>query len=126
MTEAKCDVRISKMLVDDWTDFVPSYYSYYATFKKMQREKKRLRRQRKIALVIAAFFVMILFGVRGAGEEKKVQKLHCVESGETLWSVSREYKPESMTTGEFVYELKKANSMETSEIYVGDIIIIPE
>ncbi len=126
MTAARYGAGISKVSDENWTDYVPSYYSYYATFKKMQREKKKLRRQRQIAVVIAAFLLLIFFSIRSAGEEKTVDRLHCVRNGETLWSVSREYKPDNMTTGEYVYELKKANSMETSEIYAGDILIIPE
>ncbi len=50
---------------------------------------------------------------------------HAVMYGETLWSIANDYKGNDVSTGEFVYKIKKANNMKSSEIYQGDVLVIP-
>ena len=67
------------------------------------------------------------FTVNGFGRETYETNLcHAVNYGDTLWSIAAEYKDENESTGDFIYEIKKINEMKTSEIYVGQLLIIPE
>lgn len=130
MTEAKYIGRISPILADNWTDNTPSYYSYYNSHMKRKAAKKKLRRERMlfvITMLIAATVVLSIFALRPEGRETyDNNRLHAVEYGDTLWSIANEYKGEGVTTGEFVYEIKKINSLTSSAINVGDLLIIPE
>jgi LysM repeat protein len=47
-----------------------------------------------------------------------------VTRGETLWSIAEEYKKPNTDTREYIYEIRKLNDMETSEIYEGQTLQI--
>lgn len=130
MTEAKYVGNISRATYDNWTDFVPAYYSYYDSYKRMKNAKKKAARQRRMfsaVLVFAVIFASVLFpGLSTFGSESTDTELYAVLPGDTLWSIACEYKPVDATMDEYLYELRKVNSLSTSEINVGDLIIIPE
>lgn len=127
MTEAGYAGYISRASYDNWTDYVPAYHSYYKSFKKMQMEKKKTKRQRQAVVITAVFAAIVMFLSGGVSFGRSESKdAYCVTKGDTLWSVAREYKPNGMTTGEYVYKIRRANNMNTSEIKVGDVLIIPE
>ncbi len=96
----------------------------------MKNAKKKAARQRRIflsVLVFAVIFKVILFrGSSAFGNESADTELYSVLPGDTLWSIAHEYKPANLTMDEYLYKLRKANSLSTSEIYAGDLIIIPE
>ena len=130
MTEAKYIGKISPILYDNWTDNVPSYYSYYDSHMRRKAAKKKLRRERMVffaVLVTVVAIVLSVMAINGQSHETyEANLLHAVEYGDTLWSIANTYKGEDVSTGEFVYEIKKINSMKTSEIMPGDLLIIPE
>ncbi|MBR5535547.1 MAG: LysM peptidoglycan-binding domain-containing protein [Clostridia bacterium] len=129
MTEAKYIGRTSAILNDDWMDNVPSYHSYMDFHKKRVAAKKQLKRERRIFFTICALlvcFCMSYFTIRPVSMETYDScPSHCVVYGDTLWSIAQEYKGENCSTGEFVYKIKKANNMKTSEISAGDVLVIP-
>lgn len=96
----------------------------------MKNAKKKAARQRRIflsVLVFAVIFTVILFhGSSAFGNESADTELYSVLPGDTLWSIAHEYKPANLTMDEYLYKLRKVNSLSTSEIYAGDLIIIPE
>ncbi|MGM9551093.1 MAG: LysM peptidoglycan-binding domain-containing protein [Clostridia bacterium] len=130
MTNTTYVGKISPILKDNWTDNVPSYYSYYDYHQRRKAAKKKLKRERAIFFFVAvalAFMCFATFSVSGISRETFTSNLcHAVESGDTLWSIAEEYKGENVSTGDFVRQLKKINEMKTSEIYVGQLLIIPE
>lgn len=42
---------------------------------------------------------------------------YTVASGETLWTIAKEYCPEDMDVRDYIYEIKKLNNMDTDSIY---------
>lgn len=48
-----------------------------------------------------------------------------VEKGDTLWMIALEYMPEKYDVRDMIYEIKKINEMDLSNIYAGDIIKVP-
>lgn len=48
-----------------------------------------------------------------------------VQQGDTLWSISLNYKPEGMDTREYIHKIMYANSMKDSVIKVGETIYLP-
>lgn len=119
---------ISKIMRDDWTDFVPSYYSYYDAFVRMRNEKKKLKKQRRIFfLVIAIAVLFIIFAPFADSKERNEEMpVYCVKEGDTLWSIAQKYNGENVSTMEFVYDIKAANDMKSSALSVGELIMIPE
>lgn len=129
MTEAKYIGRISPILADDWMDNVPSYHSYIEFHNKRKAAKKQLKRERMMFFTVCAILVcmcMSYFTIRPESRETYTDcPTHAVMYGDTLWSIANEYKSEDVSTGEFVYMIKKANDMSTSEISAGDVLVIP-
>ncbi len=129
MTEAKYIGKISPILADDWTDNVPSYYSYFEFHKKRRAAKKQLMKERMVFFTVCALLVCICmsyFTIRPESRETYSDcPVHAVVYGDTLWSIANEYKSEDMSTGEFVYMIKKANDLASAEITAGDVLVIP-
>ena len=129
MTEAKYIGKISPILADDWTDNVPSYYSYIEFHKKRKAAKKQLMKERMIFVTVCALLVCLCMSYFTIIPESRETYADCpayaVTYGDTLWSIANEYKSEDMSTGEFVYMIKKANDLTTSEINAGDVLLIP-
>lgn len=130
MTEAKYIGRISPILADDWTDNVPSYYSYFEFHKKRKAAKRQLRKERAVFFTVCALLVclcMSYFTIRPASQETYADcPTHAVVYGDTLWSIANTYKGDDVSTGEFVYKIKKANNLTTAEITAGDVLVIPD
>lgn len=129
MTEAKYIGRISPILADDWMDNVPSYHSYFEFHKKRKAAKKQLMKERVIFFTVCVLLVclcMSYFAIRPESRETYANcPAYAVTYGDTLWSIANEYKGDNVSTGEFVYMIKKANDLATSEISAGDVLIIP-
>lgn len=48
-----------------------------------------------------------------------------VSTGDTLWSISKQYKPESMDIREFIELIKRVNGKSSSAIQIGEVLQIP-
>ncbi|WP_182300823.1 cell division suppressor protein YneA [Cohnella cholangitidis] len=48
-----------------------------------------------------------------------------VDSGDTLWEIARDYKKDSMDTRQAVHHIVQRNGLSTSEVSVGQSLIIP-
>ncbi len=130
MTEAKYIGKISPILADDWTDNVPSYYSYLEFHKKRKAAKKQLMKERAMFFTVCALLVCICMSYFTIRPESRETYSDCpsyaVVYGDTLWSIANEYKSDDVSTGEFVYMIKKANDLTSAEIAAGDVLIIPK
>lgn len=57
--------------------------------------------------------------------EPRYKEYHIGE-GDSLWDIALNNMPEGYDVRKMIYEIKKANNMETSYIYAGDTIKIPQ
>lgn len=48
-----------------------------------------------------------------------------VRSGDTLWDIAKANNPRKIDVRDLIYEIKEYNNMKTSNIQVGDEIVVP-
>ncbi|MDP4092764.1 MAG: LysM peptidoglycan-binding domain-containing protein [Bacillota bacterium] len=70
-------------------------------------------------LAITVFTAGISYGYKDTPNQKVV-----VSSGDTLWGIAEKYNQGS-DIRETVYEIKKLNKLESSDIYIGQKLIVP-
>ena len=83
-----------------------------------------------IALVLIAVFI---FGSTTASadsnlrvNERKYFTSYVVKSGDTLWAIAGDYiTPEYTSRNEYIREILTSNRMDSTDIYPGQLIIVP-
>jgi LysM repeat protein len=50
---------------------------------------------------------------------------HIVDSGQSLWSIAKQYVPTSMDIRDYVDEMIELNQLHTNVLFVGQRLIIP-
>ena len=75
---------------------------------------------------ILIFVLIALFNVSIAKSNKEEAEIveYTISRGETLWSIASKYTPDSKDVRETIYEIKKLNNMEDSNIYENQVIKI--
>ncbi|MDI3327291.1 MAG: LysM peptidoglycan-binding domain-containing protein [Alicyclobacillaceae bacterium] len=81
----------------------------------------------------AAIAVLLIVGGAACGWVQKSpdasasgqDRMIVVAEGDTLWSIARRYGPSNADTRLVVDQIRRANHLETSELYPGMILRIP-
>ena len=81
--------------------------------------KKRFIR----SLIVLIFLVLSLVHTSTAKTESQVINYQ-IRKGQTLWSIAREYTPNSKDIRDTIHEIKDLNNMQDSNIYAGQTIKI--
>ena len=77
------------------------------------------------SLVIVVFLLIALFNVSIAKSSNEAEIIdYTIAPGQTLWSIAREYTPNSKDIRETIYEIKQLNNMTDSSIYPRQTIQI--
>lgn len=77
------------------------------------------------SVTILIFLLIVLFNISVAKLNKEAEIiLYTVSKGETLWSIAEEYKAENEDPRQYIYDIKKLNNMDNSNIYEGQILKI--
>ncbi len=96
--------------------------------RRLQRIRK-LRRQRSVFFLVLTIVLTLMassvFSNPGSESDKYTVVSVTVQSGDTLWSIGREYKPEGKELREFVYEIADNNGIDDCNIYCGQTIYVP-
>lgn len=83
--------------------------------------KKKFVRSTTIAILL----LVGLFNISIAKSNKEAEIIsYTVSNGETLWSIAEEYKAENEDPRQYIYDIKKLNNMDNSNIYEGQILQI--
>lgn len=85
----------------------------------------RIKNKRKFVrgLIIIAIILLAITS-KSVSKSKKEYEEYIVQEGDTLWNIALEYKDEKQDTREYIYELKKLNNMNTSELKTNEKIMI--
>ena len=49
----------------------------------------------------------------------------CVEPGDTLWSIAKQYGPEGVSPKKYVQQILAANDLDSAALSVGQVLILP-
>ena len=91
-------------------------------------------RNKKFYLLSVIMFVMIVFTIimssslktnaRENTNNKKIYTSISIQSGDTLWDIAEEYKPDEMSCKEYIKEIKEINSLSSDNIHSGNYLMI--
>ena len=78
---------------------------------------------RSVSILI--FLLVGLFNISVAKSNKEMEIIdYTIVPGQTLWSIAREYTPNSKDIRDTIHEIKDLNNMQDSNIYAGQTIKI--
>lgn len=93
---------------------------------KVKKIKKNLKLGRVIVIALLVIISMLLFN---KGDAKVKQKNNymtiVVYPGETLWEIASNNNTKGIDIRKLIYIIKKANGLESANIYPGQELIIP-
>ena len=89
--------------------------------RKITKKERNIRRG--IFFTVVAVIVLLICGSRSKPEYSV--ESYGINSGDTLWNIAEEYKPNSISYSEYINTLYKLNKGLTAEIYPGQAIVIP-
>ena len=96
--------------------------------RRLQRARKLRRQRSAFLMVVMAVVVMMAHSAFSKPENIKDEYnvvSVTVQSGDTLWSIAGEYKPDNKDMREFVYEIAANNGIKDCEIVCGQTIFVP-
>lgn len=76
---------------------------------------------RNILVIIALIFLLSRSSTTKANKETEIIYYN-VSSGQTLWSISKEYCSNSKDIRNYIQDIKELNNMSDSQIYAGQTI----
>ena len=88
---------------------------------KIVNRKKFIR-----SMAIVIFLLVALFNISVAKSNKEEAEIidYTITKGETLWSIAKEYTPNSKDIRQTIYEIKQLNNMSDSTVYENQTIKI--
>lgn len=94
--------------------------------RKINYAQKARRQRRTLTIFIMIGIVLCVYFSMGAlaDNTEKTTTVY-VTAGDTLWSICEENLPANEDLRSYIYKVKRLNKMETSNIYVGQEIILP-
>lgn len=85
---------------------------------------KNKRRFYTIIITLSVFIATVFFASTAYGYEGKRYDNVTVKKGDTLWTIAGKYCKQG-DVRRYIFEIKKANNLDTSVIYEGDELRIP-
>ena len=112
---------------------------YYRGSTKKTRNSTYMNRKQIVRIIIfmALFTASFLFGaminVYASDEDESIGTTvaapayigYSVESGDTLWSIAKRYVPEDRDIRNFIHDIKQMNSLKSSGLQEGQLLLIP-
>ena len=95
------------------------------TYKRTSYREKARRQRRTLLIMVMAMVMAFGLGVFAVADDGIDFVTVTVSSGDTLWNLCAPYKPERMDLRDFIEKVKYENNMDTSEIFMGQELMIP-
>ena len=78
----------------------------------------------KIIAAVLCLMLVIAIGISCRADVQTERFEYIVQPGDTLWGIATEYAPKGMDKREYIFNIRKDNGLETSEIYPDMVIEI--
>lgn len=91
------------------------------------KRKYRLKNKVRFFSFLAMIIISLILAVSATiayGDREPSLKAVTVKRGDTLWNIAEKYNKNG-DIRKYIYEIKKLNNLNTSNIYAGDTIILP-
>lgn len=78
--------------------------------------------------VVVLMTIALLFAVANATDEPDIvgYEEFYVSYGDTLWDIAKTSNGyDYVITSEIVYEIRTASGLDTADVYVGDVVLVP-
>ena len=76
-------------------------------------------------VLISVFMISSMFGYSDVSAAQKPEYVTVkVQDGDTLWTLAKEYGPQDQDIRETIYNIRKLNDMDSSNIIAGQYITI--
>lgn len=95
-----------------------------------KRSKNGTIKLKSILRLFIIFFIMgaVFFNIVNAKGEK-MTKSYVVEPNDTLWKIAADIcktsQNDNLNTQKVIFEIKELNNINTSDIYIGQELVIP-
>lgn len=88
-----------------------------------------MKKKKLLAATLALIILLIPFYIYKKANSQNANKINyiyvTVESGDTLWKIAKKHKTDNQDIRKLVYEIRKANNLESLIIYPGQTIKVP-
>ncbi|CCJ33826.1 MULTISPECIES: cell division suppressor protein YneA [Caloramator] len=86
-----------------------------------------MKNKKLLAVALILIILIIPFYKKANSQsQSKINYIYVtVESGDTLWKIAKKHKTDKQDIRKLVYEIRKANNLESLIIYPGQTIKVP-
>lgn len=95
------------------------------TLQKFWHKNRRAMVRMLIILSVVIFSLTGFMNVVTNASKVVSYEKFVVSSGDSLWSIAVDHKPDGMDTREYIGQIKKLNSLQTSNIQAGQVLSLP-
>ena len=85
---------------------------------------KRMRITNKFKFIRTITIAIFNFSIAKSNQEEAEIIDYTISKGQTLWSIAKEYTPDSKDIRQTIYEIKQLNNMSDSTVYENQTIKI--
>ena len=78
-----------------------------------------------LLIFLLCFVWMVLYYSAVKSQGQALGRVITVENGDTLWEIARRYYPQT-DPRKYIAEIKSLNSLQSSRIYVGQTLRLPQ
>ena len=78
----------------------------------------------KTIIIMLCLTLILAIGISCRADVQTERSLYIVKSGDTLWDIATEYAPKGTDKREYIFNIKRDNGLERSEIYPGMVLEI--
>lgn len=88
-------------------------------------KRRKLNKIRVISVMLLIISLIAFLNNFEIGKTQEKYMTLVVEKNDTLWNIAKKLSRDNTNIQDRVYEIKKANNLKNSNIYVGQTLYIP-
>lgn len=93
--------------------------------RRISYAKKAKLQRTRLYTMLTIVFILFACSVGTLADDGSSRTTVIADTGDTLWSICQEYKPEDMDLRLFIDKVMYLNQLDSSSLSIGQEIIIP-